>query len=368
MPAPKDTILLIGPYPPPFGGQAVLVKNILESRLADSFDIELLNVTHQMPGTLERLRLTILFTMRLLGRLIRPNRIKLLHIHTSAGNPFFEKGLFAMLGKLFGKKVLLHIHGGKFRSFWESSGRLRRFWIRRMLARDDRVIVLSREGRRYFEERVDAGIKVVALPNAVKVEKLDYEKNDSDVTRFLYVGHLKQEKGLLDLLQAIKLLQSETSLTIKVCLMGKGDTSENEARIREAFAVENVPGVEFLGLLSGEEKWRQFAAADVFILPSHGEDMPLALLEAMACGLPVVATDVGAIPELIENGVNGYLVKPHDTISLAEKMKLMAEQKQLRAAIGLTNTKKVAKDFSFGAYELKLGKVYFEIIGANYSS
>ncbi len=82
------------------------------------------------------------------------------------------------------------------------------------------------------------------------------------------------------------------------------------------FAAAELPNIEFLGTLVGEEKWRQFSSADIFVLPSHTEDMPVSILEAMAVGLPVIATEVGSIPEVIDHGVSGFLVKPHDAAGL----------------------------------------------------
>jgi len=358
-----STVLLVGPIPPPYGGQSVLVKSILESNLSNKFEMIVLNVAHDRPDPFKRAALTIFFLVRLLVLLVSVHRIKLMHIHTSAGTAFYEKNLFSIIGKLFRKKVILHIHGGRFKHFWKKSWILNKYLIKKALDINDSVIVLSQEWKSFFECYVQCRTKIIALPNAIKCGNYGFVKPEAAAVTFLFVGHLKREKGLLDLLEALRILQRTKNLHIKVKLMGVGDTSKNERKIRAAFAEVDMTCVEFLGLLYGEEKWCQFMSADVFILPSHSEDMPISILEAMFCGLPIISTCVGAIPEIIGEGINGFLIKPHDIHALAETMKLVAEEKGLREEIGAANKKKYDDFFSFKSYEKKLEKIYLGVLG-----
>jgi len=111
----RPKVLMIGPLPPPYGGQSVLVSNLLQSRLGERFQYVVMNVAHESTGVARAAR-AVLFAFQLLVRLAFHPSIGLVHIHTSAGMAFLEKSLFAALSQLFGKRVVLHIHGGRFRS------------------------------------------------------------------------------------------------------------------------------------------------------------------------------------------------------------------------------------------------------------
>lgn len=359
----RPVILMIGPLPPPLGGQSILVSNILDSGLASRFRYVVMNVSHDTPGAAKRAALAVVFASRLFFILITNPAIRLLHIHTSAGIAFFEKSLFAAIGKLFGKRVILHIHGGKFRSFWgDASGRKKNL-IRSLLNLNDALIVLGEAWKTFYEDEVKCRCKVAVLANAIKVKRVA-QPAGADVVTFLYVGHLKREKGVLDLLEALLAMPESFRQSIHLKLMGGGDTQENEKIVRSAYAEAGLSCVEFLGPLSGDEKWRQFSSADVFVLPSHSEDMPITILEAMGLGLPVISTDVGGISSMVQDGVHGYLVKPHDVAGLVGRMQLLAEKPNLRKAMGLASKQKHAESYSFEKYELGMEGLYREVLGA----
>jgi len=339
----------------------VLVQNILKSKLADRFNFRLLNISHNNPALLRRLLLMICFVTRFLVTLLQSPDIGMIHIHTSAGRAFWDKSLFIMFGKLLGKKVLLHIHGGRLATFWNEAGTFKKSIIRKILNVCDAVIVLSAGGKTFVKQEIGSSTRVVTLPNAVESLSGQATVSGEQIT-FLYVGHLKPEKGLIDLLNAFIMCCNSTSRPIRLKIMGSGDTEANEKIIKEAYSESGLAGISFVGVLTGTDKWREFFSSDVFVLPSHSEDMPMTILEAMACGLPVIATTVGSIPEVIENGVNGYLVKPCDISALAEKILQMAENPPLRKAFSIANRHKVLECFSFSNYENRLEGIYCNIL------
>lgn len=354
----SDVILLVGPLPPPYGGQSVLVKDILESKVAERYPILSFDVAHHHPHLAARLALSFSFAVRLVYRLLMCPSIRVLHIHTSAGIAFFEKSLFVLIGRLFRKRVLLHLHGGRFRGFWESAGVVKRRLIRELLDCSHALIVLSPGSREYFVKSVACQTMLYVLPNAVRVETPCAAPPAEEPIIFLYVGHLKAEKGLLDICAALQLLPPAVAARCELRIMGVGDTPRNESLVREAFQSTGLANVKFLGLKAGSEKWHEFAAADVFLLPSHSEDLPLTLLEAMAVGLPVIVTAVGAIPEVVREGENGFLIPAGAPDLLAEKMVLMVDQPAMRKAFGSANRNKIEREYSFAGYEQELAVIY----------
>jgi glycosyltransferase involved in cell wall biosynthesis len=361
----RPTVLMIGPLPPPFGGQSVLVSNLLQSRLAERFQYVVMNVAHESAGV-ARAALTVLFAFQLSMRLAFHPSIGLVHIHTSAGMAFFEKSAFAALSKLFGKRVLLHIHGGRFRSVWNDASSFKKRLIRRLLLLNDALIVLGTGWKSFYRDEVGCDCTIAVLPNAVKSPFIQSSR-DPNVVTLLYAGQLRPEKGLVELAEAMRRLSVQSRQVIHLRMMGKGDTARSEESVREAFAAAELQNVEFLGTLSGDEKWRQFSSADIFVLPSHSEDMPVSILEAMGVGLPVIATEVGSIPEAIDHGINGFLVKPHDAAGLADAIQLLAEDHRLRASMGAAASNKSKELFSFERYLDRLEHLYLAILEKDHS-
>jgi glycosyltransferase involved in cell wall biosynthesis len=334
------------------------MKEILGSEVALKFPIQPFDVSHRHPGLAGRLALSLFFAFRLMCRLSMTPSIRLLHVHTSAGLPFFEKSLFILIGRLFRKQVLLHLHGGRFRDFWESAGIVKRSLIRGLIKCNHALIVLSPGLREYLTKTVGCQTILHVLPNAVKVETVAEELPADGKAIFLYVGHLKAEKGLLDLCAAFQSLPPDLAARCELRIMGMGDTPQNENLVRDAFQTAGLTNVKFLGLKVGSEKWRELIAADVFLLPSHSEDLPLTLLEAMAVGLPVIVTAVGAIPEVVSEGENGFLIPTGSPDILAERMILMAEHPEMRKAFGSANRDKIEREHSFAKFEQELAVIY----------
>lgn len=134
-------------------------------------------------------------------------------------------------------------------------------------------------------------------------------------TRILYVGFLRHEKGLQYLLRSLKVLR-EKKLNVRLTVIGDGHMKE--LLIQDSFKLNIGNAVDFKGYVSSEEKLEKFyVRSDIFVLPSISEGTPRVLLEAMARGLPVVATDVGGIPDLIKHRENGYLVSAEDCDGMA---------------------------------------------------
>ena len=138
-----------------------------------------------------------------------------------------------------------------------------------------------------------------------------------DKTIFLYVGYLWKRKGLLELIQAFERLQKQHG-QCHLVLCGEG---EDEVAIRQAATDSSqAQSIQFAGAVPPDEIHRYMQASDVFTLPSYNEGMPNAVMEAMACGLPVVATSVGGLPAALKDCEGAILVPPREVSPLAEAL------------------------------------------------
>jgi len=121
--------------------------------------------------------------------------------------------------------------------------------------------------------------------------------------------------------------------------------------------------VEILGWVGGYRKNELLAAADIFVLPSYNESLPISLLEAMSWGVPVISTTVGGIPELIRDGTDGFLIEAADVPALTRALAELADDADLRERMGSAGRSQVAESFSREAVLPRLEQLYADISG-----
>jgi len=152
----------------------------------------------------------------------------------------------------------------------------------------------------------------------------------------LFVGRFSPEKGILELLKAIELLREE-SIGNRVVIVGGSDNPEELARVKESISAKRIEKIQLV-LDAVPEKVLEFLKrAALFVLPSHQEGLPIALLEAMAAGIPVVVSPVGGITDVVTDCENGFLVPSGETRLLADRIKQLLEDQNLRRRMGERN-------------------------------
>ena len=222
-------------------------------------------------------------------------------------------------------------------------------WMMRRVLSDTLVLAQSEEIRNdVTEDFEDTDCEIEVLGNAVSVP--DETANGEGL---LYVGRLAPKKGLEYLLRTVAKL--DTHLTI----VGDGPERPRLERI----AAETGAEVTFEGEVKPEVVGRYYKSASVFVLPSiEGEGMPNVVLEAMAWGLPVVATDSGGVPTLINDGSNGYLVPMRDPDALSEKIQRLLDNEQHREELGQNAQKFVIENHSWDSLCAELRRYYERVV------
>lgn len=330
-------VLHIGPAPPPVdGGIAAYLDGLLRSPLAARFQLVVVNT--RVPAALQERRwLRGLATPRLLARLRSSIRAgaELVHVHTSAGTSFWEKSTLAGLATRHRVPVLFHLHDGNFERFLKQLRQPARKLAVRILSSSSGVIIPCAAWRPLLEDFV-APQRLVVLPNGVDTDYFDVQgvrRGDATV-RFLFVGTLSDAKGLPELRGALQELIQSGCRNLHLDIVGSGRSAEVR-RQRESFRRAGLADwVRFHGQRDGDAKRALLRQADVFVLPSRCESFGMANLEAMACGLPVVSTRTGAIPEYLADGEEGFLVQPGDANRLAAVLHKLVQDPALRAQLG----------------------------------
>lgn len=199
--------------------------------------------------------------------------------------------------------------------------------------------------------------KSVVISNAVPVPDLS---NWSPVKKYdiLFIGRLTKAKGVDVLLKAIYILKEKYQKEIKAVIVGEGCLGEKLKELVVELGIDKE--VKFLGVRRDIERFMK--SARLFVLPSRWEGLPLTILEAMSCRMNIIATKVGGIPEVIENGEEGILISPEDPEALAKAIIELLKDEELRIKLGFNAFKKVKEKYSIEVYTKDMLDLYKSLI------
>ena len=359
----KPKICMIVQQPDVKGGIAAVTSGYYGSLLEDTFDITYVESYCDkgvIPMLIKAFRGLLEFK-----KVISSQDIQLVHMHTSFGGSFYRMQPFMNLAIRRGIPVLDHLHGADFDSFFvnASSGKKKR--IREVYERFSKIIVLSDEWKEKMSQIVPSD-KLVVLENYCKpkdkafVEAL-YEKRFCN-KQVLFLGELGKRKGGYDFAGIIKrVLEKEPEAKFMLC--GDGDESDVAQIKSDVCKVCSKEKALFPGWVRDSAKDAVLKESAVFLLPSYNEGLPMAVLDAMAYGLPVVSTNVGGIPQLVDNGSSGYIAEPGDCDALAEGICRLLSDKE-RYHVASNKSLEIATDkYGFEAHARRLAGIYNSLIG-----
>jgi len=291
---------------------------------------------------------------RLLYLLVTDRQIRILHIHHASRGSFMRKSILFFIGKIFGKKVILHIHGGGFHNFYRRS-KLRPL-IRYVLEHADAVICVSENWRKYYAEtfrlrRLEVINNVIEDPRIAEVAR-----NGS--INLLFLGHITEKKGVFDLLNVLGSNRERFGKKVSFTIAGVGDEDKLKKAMDE-YALEDE--VKFAGWVNGGKKAELLNKCDVYVLPSYNEGLPVSILEAMSYGKPVIATTVGGVPEIVKPGFNGWLFKPGDREALVAIIDEVIESRERLEQYG-RNSLAISRDYTPKSIVEALDKLYESIL------
>jgi len=254
----------------------------------------------------------------------------ILHAHSA-----IPTGLIGVIvTKILKKPIFITVHGMDINNF-ENSSIFKRL-ITFSLNNCTKAIAVSdnlAKKMRYLKINQN---KIVILRNAVDTNRFKPLRNENlrkyckikdNEILILFVGYLDTFKGIFDIIDAFGEIK-QTHDNIKLMIIGNGPKKhELENRV---LALDLKNSVIFTGKLKPDEIHSYYQAADIFTLPSYTEGLPLAVLEAMSCGIPVIASNVGGIPEIIKNNENGFLIPPKNKKILKNNLIILIDNARLR--------------------------------------
>ena len=346
----------LGPDPRDGGGMGTVLAGLLASPLAELHDVEVIP-THQLGSKAHRVKVFARALVALVRFcLARGDRV--VHLHTTVRGSMYRKAICVAVAKALRRPVVLQVHVGEpeLEQFHAGLDPVRRAAFRWAFGAADRVLSVGTASAREVELHYGAR-NVEVLPNAAPApleEIVAAAPRPTGGARLLYLGGfhdpVKGGEVLIDAVPAIVARHPQARITIA----GPGEPPE---RLR------SVNGsARWLGWLNADTKARELRDADVFILPSTSEGLPVALLEAMAYGKPIVATRVGGIPDVLADGTEGVLVTPGSAAELAGAVGELVGDPERAWSLGRASKERVA-ELGPDTIAKRLDLVYQEVIG-----
>jgi glycosyltransferase involved in cell wall biosynthesis len=220
-----------------------------------------------------------------------------------------------------------------------------------------RIITVSSSSKKKLIESGISGHRIEIIPNGVDVGKYDGVKVEkSDRPRVIYVGRLIGYKHVDDLLVAFSRLDLDAELYI----VGEGPERKKLEDLAEKLKVNH--NVTFTGFVDEREKIELLKSSHVLVLPSSTEGFGIAVIEAMAARTSVLATDIPALRELVEDGENGLLFKPRDINELKTKLELLLKDKGLQDKVSRGGHDLVGREFTWDRVAERVEEVHNDLI------
>ena len=339
-----------------------MTELIGDESLRARVDLDYLNTTPQAtkkPGKLALSNVVLLFAhaRRIFSR---ARRVDVVHLNLAPAPllPLLRAIVLAVAARAARSRVILHAHTGRLHIAARS--RSYRVGLRVALKLVDEVVVVSVSAERAVR---DLGGNVTRLPNGIDADEIPTGPKSEDPPVLAFVGTICERKGLVDLRDALAHLKARNGGRLGVRPVLIGDARQEGPgvfeRIKQSYTEAGLDEVEFAGALGRDGVLETLGAASIFCLPSHWEGFPLSLLEGMAAGAAVVATDVGDIPAMLDHGKAGVVVEPRAPAVLEKALARLVddgdERKRLgaaaRARVERVYRREVVVDGLAGLYE-----------------
>ena len=362
-PSRKTKILICGILPPPYFGHSMLYKMLMASSFPNAFETKFLDMKFWSYGTNKKVTMDKLFKLVKYYAIFllflvfwRPKYI--LYNISFYPMPYLKDLLFCSTGILLGFKVVLHDHGQYVRELDESLAGFKKTSLRWMLKNMAGSIIMGEKVRQDYEGLADQP-KLFVVPGTAQDTKninADSSKIAGQIN-VLYFSHMSALKGVYTAFEAMScVLKQRPDITVTF----GGPIQDKEVKVSLENLQKDFPDkVRYMGYVEDVlERTRIFRQADIFIFPTLRDVFGLVLLHAMAESLPIVASREGTIPEILQEGTNAFLIDKGDAKALAQKILLLADDRNLREKMGKANRRRFEEKYTVARYGEAMIKVF----------
>ncbi|MBL8500397.1 MAG: glycosyltransferase family 4 protein [Nitrosomonas sp.] len=337
-------IMLLGPSLAAVSGVSTHLNQLFHSPLAKEFNLLHFQVGSEgrQESKVSKIIRFLLSPAQLFVKLIQENP-QIVHLNTSLEyRSYWRDVAYLVVARILGKKIVYQVHGGAmpqvfFENNWLLTGILR--WVFRSA---DAVVLLSQEELRAYQDFVP-NHHLEVIPNAIEIGIDPEWKKNSTIRdkplQLVFVGRLAAVKGIFEIIEAIELIRDQ-GRNIRLIIAGSGPDEDRLMTMVNAKGLNDC--VSFVGAVYGQEKDRIWQEADLFVFPTyHREGLPYALLESMAARTPPVISPVGAIPDVMSDGVHGVFVPSRQPEVLAKAIEQLDDDRDSISRMGEAGRERV---------------------------
>jgi glycosyltransferase involved in cell wall biosynthesis len=360
----RITVLLCGPSRAAVSGVSTHLNLLIGSSLAEDFELLHFQVGSEgrKEGALRRMARLLASPFALFATILF-RQVDVVHLNTSLNRRAYWRDLaYLLVAKLLRARVLYQVHGGALPQDFFAGRPVLAALLRWSLGLPDLVVVLAAVELEAYRRFIPAQL-TLKVPNGIDCRPFmrvpTLRSRPEYPLRLVYVGRLAREKGLYETLQAMR-LALQRAADIRFVIAGDGPEAERLEQYATALGIRSR--VTFKGPVFGDDKVQLLGTADVAVLPSYSEGLPYALLEAMAAGIPVLATPVGAIPDVVTDGTHGYLVPPRDPAAIADAIGRFAADRDRLSWMSRACRKRVIAAYSVERLAAEMGLHYRQLV------
>ncbi|MEH2516368.1 glycosyltransferase involved in cell wall biosynthesis [Bradyrhizobium sp. AZCC 1610] len=299
----------------------------------------------------------VLFAQALVQFVVAARRgeVDLIHIHLAFRGSAYRKLIIAAIARFLGIPYVVHLHAGQFDDFWARAGTYLRQSLNRLFVDSAAIIVLGDYGARVILDRLPSlRDKITILPNAsMSPSQPNRGRSESERICITFLGFLVPEKGVPQLVEALGKLACRTDWIATIA--GSGEIQQTREQAQQLGIADRV---KFPGWLDPSETAALLQRTDILALPSFVESLPMAVIEAFAYGVAVVATPVGAVPEVIAHERNGLLVPVGHVEALANALNRLLDDGALRRRLGDAARRDHAERYEINNYVKRLVSIW----------
>jgi glycosyltransferase involved in cell wall biosynthesis len=352
----KASLIVIGPLPPPYHGVTISTSLVLGNRhLHELFDLRHVDTSDARSGRnigrwdARNVRLAI----QACGALRRClyGRPGVVYLPLSQGLPgFLRDSMLIHLAASYGWSVAVHLRGSEFRSFYEATTPLGRRWITLTLRRVTSVAVMG-ESLRWVVDGLVPEEQIKVVPNGTPVPTVNASNRDSET--ILFLSNLRRRKGVVEAVEAAHLV-TQKHASARFLFVGEWEDEDLERELRLR-ASEADGRIEFRTPVMGAEKEQLLSSASMMLFPpSEPEGHPRVVLEALAAGLPIIATNRGAIAETIVDGESGFVLSEPHPRQLADRIARLLGDSELRQRMAVAARERHLTHFTQASADRRL--------------
>ncbi len=349
-------VFLTCPYGQVGGGMGSIMQYLSDMGTDPTGRFELMRLESRGGGSILLSPLHLAWAVLRIFNGAARGRLAVVHLNLAERGSVYRKGVLLYAARWAGVKVLLHLHAAQIIAFDQTLPRPGQALLRGMFRSADHVVVLGELWRGWVIDTFGVAPQAISVVNnGVPATPLPREpRAPGEPFRLLFLGNLLERKGIADLLHALSLPAArEADLCLTVAGGGAVDTYKQMAKDLGIAA-----RVRFTGWLDQTAARQEVTRADALVLPAYDEGLPLVILEAMATGVPVVCTPVGAIPEVFTDRETALFVQPGDRNALAAALVELSRDAALQERLSTAGLAMYRRQFTMTAFAERMAGLY----------